>query len=77
MDNNDILDSINNILKEMDKKSADMNTDLLSLLDSIEQLDFLISLESVFNVKISQPQLKDESLGKIEKLVGHIKNSQG
>jgi len=72
----DYLKNINQILFKIGKDSVSLENDLdkEGILDSIEIVDFFVSLEKEYGLKISQDQIYGDGLTKISTLVSYLES---
>jgi len=70
------LESINLILSNMGKDSVspDNDFDKEGILDSIEMVDFFVSLEKEFGIKISEDEIYGDGLTKVSTLISHLES---
>jgi acyl carrier protein len=78
MNDEQILNEINSVMSEMSKKPLNTDSDISldSVLDSIELIDFLISIERKFGVKITENSLRQDNLSQIKNLIAYIGQKQ-
>jgi acyl carrier protein len=81
-DNNEIQRAVREYILESFLTAADAqrfrdDDDLLLLLDSLQILRLLISLEGKFGVKIEDGDLTPENIGSVKKLTATIERKRG
>lgn len=68
------LEKINEILKKIGKNpvKATDDFDALGILDSIEIIDFFVSIEKMYNTKISENTISEKKLTNVSNLINYL-----
>lgn len=70
----DYLKDINEILVSMDKEKVSLQNDFddEGILDSIELIDFFVSIEKKFGLKVAESEIYENGLTKVSTLISYL-----